>query len=225
MDQDDRIAAALQWMSVHGVELLIACSSGLHMPDRPDPVAHVSGYRSLGESFFLLHGDGTSKLIVSPATDKERLACHSGRQACIARDNLEETLTQELGDCGLTGAQISIVGIDAMPHLFAEQLHAQHKGAAITLDDSFYRASGRKTAVEIARARRAAAIAQKGLERLLQLACPGMRECDLAVELKLYMESLGADDNFLMLCASPHNPAVMPRILPGLSMPRISPRS
>jgi len=24
------------------------------------------------------------------------------------------------------------------------------------------------------------------------------------------MKSLGADDNFLMLCASPHNPAVMP---------------
>ena len=48
------------------------------------------------------------------------------------------------------------------------------------------------------------------MERLLELACPGMRECDLAVELNCYMKSLGADDNFLMLCASPHNPAVMP---------------
>jgi Xaa-Pro aminopeptidase len=46
-----------------------------------------------------------------------------------------------------------------------------------------------------------------------------MRECDLAVELNSYMKSLGADDNFLMLCASPHNLAVMPsstrKIEPG----------
>ena len=39
---------------------------------------------------------------------------------------------------------------------------------------------------------------------------PGVREDDLAVELRWYMKSLGAEDNFLMLNAGPHNKAVQP---------------
>ena len=74
MDFDARIDAVLRRMAEDGIELLIGCSNGLQMPDRPDPVVHLSGYRSLGESVFLLSRDGTSKLIVSPAADAERVA-------------------------------------------------------------------------------------------------------------------------------------------------------
>jgi hypothetical protein len=61
MDCDFRNDAVLRRMAEDGIELLIACSNGLQMPDRPDPVVHLCGYRSLGESFALLHGDGTAK--------------------------------------------------------------------------------------------------------------------------------------------------------------------
>lgn len=210
MDSNARIDAVLRRMAEDGIELLIACSNGLHMPDRPDPVVHLSGYRSLGESFVLLHRDGSSRLIVSPAADAERVAACKGPHACIATDNLIETLARELADCRKNAGRVAIVGIDALPHFLAEPLLAIHGGAILSFDESFYRANGRKTSAEIARARRATAIAEKGLERLRELARPGMRECDLAVELNCYMKSLGADDNFLMLCASPHNPAVMP---------------
>jgi len=44
----------------------------------------------------------------------------------------------------------------------------------------------------------------------LQIAAPGMTEDALAVELKGYMKTLGAEDNFLLLCAGPHNRAVQP---------------
>ena len=37
-----------------------------------------------------------------------------------------------------------------------------------------------------------------------------MSEDELAVELKWHMKSLGAEDNFLLLCAGPHNRAVQP---------------
>ena len=97
-----------------------------------------------------------------------------------------------------------------LPHLLAEPTACDSRRRCRSFDDALYGANGRKTAAEIGRARRAAAIAEQGLERLHELARPGMRECDLAVELNCYMKSLGADDNFLMLCASPHNPAVMP---------------
>jgi len=210
MDFDSRIDAVLRRMAADGIDLLIACSNGLHMPDRPDPVVHLSGYRSLGESFVLLHRDGLARLIVSPAADAERAVAWRGPRACIATDDLVGALTRELGDRKTIAACIAIVGIDALPHLLAEQLLAIPEGAVRSFDDALYGANGRKTAAEIGRARRAAAIAEQGLERLHELARPGMRECDRAVELNCYMKSLGADDNFLMLCASPHNPAVMP---------------
>lgn len=210
MDFDARIDAVLRHMAANGVALLIVCSNGLHLPDRPDPVVHLSGYRSLGESFFLLHGGGESRLIVSPSADAERAAAWKISGGCTATDDLAGTLACELARFNTKAGRIAVVGIEAMPHLLAEQLLAICGDALFSFDESFYRASARKTAAEISRARYAAEIAEQGLARLLELARPGLRECDLAVELKCYMESLGADDNFLMLCASPHNPAVMP---------------
>jgi Xaa-Pro dipeptidase len=210
MNFDARIDAVLRRMAKDGIELLVACSNGLQMPDRQDPVVHLSGYRSLGESFVLLHRNGAEKLIVSPAADAERAATWRGPHVGIATDDLVGLLTRELKDRKTIDGRVAIVGIDALPHFLAKPLLAIHEGAELSFDIAFYRADGRKTAAEIQRARRAAAIAEQGLQRLLELARPGIRECDLAVELNCYMKSLGADDNFLMLCASPHNPAVMP---------------
>lgn len=210
MNPDDRIAAILRCMAERGVELLIACSNGLHMPDRPDPVVHLSGYRALGESFALLRRDGALKLIVSPATDAERAAGWKGPGACVATDDLAAALAEESAASGAIAGRVAVVGVDAIPHRLAEEVFAIRKDEVLAFDDTFYRACGKKAAAETERARKAAAISQRGFQHLLQLAAPGMRECDLAVELKCYMESLGADDNFLMLCASPHNPAVMP---------------
>jgi Xaa-Pro aminopeptidase len=210
MEFDARIDAVLRRMARDGVDLLIACSNGLQMPDRPDPVVHLSGYRSLGESFVLLRRDGVSKLIISPAADVERAEAWKGPHTCIATDDLAGTLAREFERCKPAAGRVAIVGLDALPHILAERLLAIHEGANLSFDAAFYDANGRKTSAEIARARRAAEIAEQGLVRLLELARPGMRECDLAVELNLHMKSLGADDNFLMLCASPHNPAVMP---------------
>jgi Xaa-Pro dipeptidase len=210
MDSDARIDAVLRRMAADGIALLIACSNGLQLPDRPDPVVHLSGYRSLSESFFLLHRDGTAKLIVSPAADAERVAAWKYSPACVAADSIAGELARELADRKTMGGPVAIVGIDALPHLLAEHLLANQECAILSFDEALYNANGRKTAAEISRARSAALIAEQGLERLLELARPGMRECDLAVELNCYMKSLGADDNFLMLCASPHNPAAMP---------------
>ena len=210
MDFEARIDAVLRCMAKDGIELLIAGSSGLQMPDRPDPVVHLSGYRSLGESLFLLHRDGRAKLIVSPGADAERAAAWKGPHDSIATDDLTGAIANEPIACNPIAGYVGLVGIDALPHVLAERLLEIHAGANLSFDGAFYNATGQKTSAEIESARRAAAIAEKGLERLLELARPGIRECDLAVELNCYMRSLGADDNFLMLCASPHNPAVMP---------------
>jgi Xaa-Pro dipeptidase len=210
MDLDARIDDVLRRMAKDGIELVIACSNGLQMPDRPDPVVHLTGYRSLGESFLLLYRDGTQKLFASPTADAERMSAWSCPLDRIASDDLLGALTQDLENRKPFAARAAIVGIDAIPHFIADRLLPIYDGALLSFDQAFYSANEQKTSAEIGKARRAAEIAEQGLQRLLELAHPGMRECDLAVELNCYMKSLGADDNFLMLCASPHNPAAMP---------------
>ena len=65
-----------------------------------------------------------------------------------------------------------------------------------------------RSATELAAAKRATWIAERGYERLLEYAKPGMREFELAAELYCYMKQLGAEDNFLLMSASQHNQAV-----------------
>src|SRR5450631_2491927 len=98
MDFNSRIDAVLRHMADGDIEMLIACSNGLQMPDRPDPVVHLSGYRSLGESIFLLRRDGTEQLIVSPAADAERAAACGRPHACIATDDLVGALAKVFAD-------------------------------------------------------------------------------------------------------------------------------
>jgi len=118
MNFDARIDAILRRMAEEGIELLIACSNGLPMPDLPDPVVHLSGYRSLGESFVLLNCNGSLKLIVSPASDAERAAAWGDSHTCIATDDLIGALTRELLAGDPISGCVAIVGIDSMPHFW-----------------------------------------------------------------------------------------------------------
>ena len=68
----------------------------------------------------------------------------------------------------------------------------------------------RKTDSELAHAREATRIAELGYKHLLDIARPGMSEDELAAELRWHSKSLGAEDNFVLLCAGPHNKAVAP---------------
>ena len=81
---------------------------------------------------------------------------------------------------------------------------------ATPADDIVFDAAAAKTEDEIANAREATRIAELGYARMLEIARPGMSEDELAVELRCYTKTLGAEDNFLLLCAGPRNPAVAP---------------
>jgi Xaa-Pro aminopeptidase len=77
-------------------------------------------------------------------------------------------------------------------------------------DGIVFDAAAAKTVEEIANAREATRIAELGYARLVEIARPGMSEDALALELKWYTKTLGAEDNFLLLCAGPRNAAVAP---------------
>lgn len=208
MELTDRIEAIRHRMTTDGIDLLVATSSGLHTLDRADPVAYLTNYRSLGESIFLMYLDGDASLIVSPSADADRLASRFAASATFATDDIVGVVKKLLS--ANPTPTIATVNFDSLPYHIAEQLLALAGPSARPFDDIFYTIDARKTGDEIEHARTATAIAEKGFERLLEIARPGLRECDLAIELNCYTKSLGAEDNFLMLNSLPHSHAVMP---------------
>jgi len=77
-------------------------------------------------------------------------------------------------------------------------------------DEIVFHAARRKTDTEIANSREAVRIAELGYRHLLDIARPGITEDELAVELRWHSKTLGVEDNFVLLCAGPHNKAVAP---------------
>jgi Xaa-Pro dipeptidase len=208
MNLSDRRAAVTRRMAQRHVDLLVAASSGFRPYDFPDPVMFLSGYQSLSESLFLLARDGEATLIVSPAFDAERLAAHADGVRAIATDDAAQELTGLLRGAGRQ--RIATAGYGAIAPPFAARLAALCGGASAAFDDDLYAASGCKTDAEIANARKATWIAERGFARMVEFARPGLPECDLAVEVNLTMKALGADDNFMMMSALPHARGIMP---------------
>ena len=77
MQLSDRIAEVRQLMEREGVDALVVVSNGAHSIDFNNPLFHISGFRELGPSLFVLRADGAPTLIVSPAHDVERASRNS----------------------------------------------------------------------------------------------------------------------------------------------------
>jgi Xaa-Pro aminopeptidase len=208
MNFHDRRDDICRRMQEEKLELLIGLHDGAHFIETPNPVMVMSGFKSLGAAAVLLRPDGQSDLIVTPAWDIERAAeCFPEGGAVGAQDIVEEVLARA-GDPTRTAA-IGIAGLSFLPSQIASRVTAALPQAR-PADAVVFDAARTKTADEIANAREAARIAERGYQHLLAIARPGMSEDELAVTLKWHMKTLGADDNFLMLCAGPHNRAVQP---------------
>jgi Xaa-Pro dipeptidase len=204
------LEAVRRRMAADGIDLLIAASGGLHALDRPDAVAYLTGYRSVGESVFLLAKDGAAMLIASPAADSDRLAAQYSASASAATNDISGALESSIAGNRIREQNIATASLASLRYRLAQRILALAGDSARNFDDLLYTIQARKTDSEIERVRKATAIAEKGFERLLEIARPGISECELAVELNCYTKSLGAEDNFLMLSSAPHAHAIMP---------------
>ena len=202
---DDRKRAVLAAMAQAGLDLLVIGSNGLNHIDQSNPVAHLTHFRSIGPSLLLLDASGATTMLANPRDDAERIAAYRF-DACEATNDLAAAFDKHLPT---QANRLGLVGLRAMPRKLIGAI-APATAHAVDFTDIFMRVTARKTSHEIAAARRAVAIAEKGLTKLLAGAHPGRRECDLALEVNLTMKALGADDCFLMLNAGPRADAVMP---------------
>lgn len=207
MTFDDRLADILARMREAKLDVIVALHDGAHFIEKPNPVTVLSGFKSLGSAAAILHSDGATTLIVTPAWDAERAAEQCPRARVVGTDDVVNALMAEL-DAGPRSA-IGLAGMRFLPSSIAERVTAALPSAQ-PADKLVFDAARTKTDDEIANAREATRIAELGYRHLLEIARPGLTEDALASDLKWQMKSLGADDNFLLLCAGPHNRAVQP---------------
>jgi Xaa-Pro dipeptidase len=207
MNFQERLSDICRRMRDDKLALLVALHDGAHFIEKPNPVTVVAGFKALGAAATVLSPDGTCTLIVTPSWDAERAAEFCPHATVIGAEDLVEAL---LGLIGRDSTQqIGIAGLPFLPSGMARPIKAALPNARAA-DVIVFDAARTKTVDEIALAREAARIAELGYTRLLQIAGVGMTEDALALDLKSYMKTLGAEDNFLLLCAGPHNRAVAP---------------
>jgi Xaa-Pro dipeptidase len=207
MTFEERLAAIRAAMLAQGLDRLIAIHDGAHFIEKPNPVTVLTGFKALGPSAAVLAPGEDVQLVVTPEWETERAAEQClGAHVHGVSDVVSAAITRG-GPIG--GAKIGLAGLSALPWDMAQPL-MKALPQAIAADDVVFEPARTKTDAEIAHAREATRIAEAGYARLLEIAKPGVSEDALAAEIRWYTKSLGAEDNFLMLCASPHNRAVQP---------------
>jgi Xaa-Pro aminopeptidase len=207
MTFEQRLADIIARMREAKLDAVVALHDGAHFIEKPNPVTVLTGFKSLGPVAAVLRSDGATTLIVTPAWDAERAVERCPQARVVGAEDIADALAAALSNGARKNA--SIAGMRFLPSSIAERVTAALPSAQ-SADKLVFDAARTKTAEEIAHAREATRIAELGYRYLLDIARPGMSEDELAVELRWYMKTLGADDNFLLLCASPHNRAVQP---------------
>jgi Xaa-Pro aminopeptidase len=206
MTHDERLAAIRAAMVERKLDTLVALHDGAHFIETPNPVFVLSRFKSLGPAAVVLRTDGDTSLIATPAWDSERAKDCCPKATIIGADDVVDALTAALGDGSGT---MGIAGLPFTRWEIASRIK-QALPQARAADDIVFDAAAGKTDDEIANAREATRIAELGYARILEIARPGMTEDELAVDLRWHSKTLGAEDNFLLLCAGPRNPAVAP---------------
>ena len=209
MNFQDRLTDICARMRDEKVALLIGMHDGAHFIEKPNPVMVLSGFKSLGPAAALLAPDGAMTLVVTPHWDAERAVQCCPDARVVGVDDVAEGVLGEIEGRAAAGTAIATAGLRFLPYDIASHLTFALPGVR-SADKLVFDAARAKTADEIANAREATRIAERGYEHLIATARPGMSEDELAVELKWFMKTLGAEDNFLLLCAGPHNRAVQP---------------
>jgi Xaa-Pro dipeptidase len=206
--QDSRLAATARHLVAEGLDGMVAVNFGQNSFLESHAVFVLSGVRPIGESAVVVDRAGGSTLIVTPAWDAERAAALSRTQKTIGTDDLPQALATTLSAHGIDGRKAVTVGVSTLGLALAQQIGAVLGGKA-RADERYARELARiRSPEELAASRKATEIAERGYERFLSFARPGVREFELAAEIYCAMKREGAEDNFLLLSASQHNLAV-----------------
>jgi len=201
-----RLAEIRARLQAARLDVVVALHDGAHFIEKPDPVRVLTGFKALGPVAAVLDRAGAVSLVVTPAWDAARAQEQCPGVRIVAADDVVAGLEKALG---ATRPTAGIAGLAAAPYGIAKRV-VELLPQAQAADAIVFEPARRKTDTELANAREATRIAELGYARLLEIARPGMSEDELAVELRWHSRALGAEDNFALMRAGPHNKAVAP---------------
>lgn len=207
--RDGRLAAVREKMSTHGFDVIVAYGSGRHSFLGGNACWYLSGLRQVGEhAAVLLPREGEPVLVTTPAWDAGRARRRSWLDVVVATDDLLVELARMVRDRGMRDHVAGLAGHGQAPAAVAERWGELFDSPPTDATHLLKSSARVPDAWQFSLIERGVTIAEAGYERLREIARPGMREYELAAEVDTAIRSLGADDNFQLLSASQHNPAV-----------------
>ena len=201
---DKRMARVREAMRDKGLKNLLVYDWGRHNFLRMNYVAYLTDFISVGpETMLIVPVDDAPALYLTPVWD-------------IARAQEESWVAdvrpfKEFWSClrNLTG-KAGVIGREALHAGLYEDIAKALGQTPVDAKDIVEDMARCKGAFELERLRRAAAIADAGVQALHEDARVGLKEYELAAIVEYRMRSLGAEDNFGMVVANSHNQALHP---------------
>ena len=206
-DLRQRLARVREGMAERGIGGLIVYYGAQHNMLRMDQLAYLTDFKTIGPSILLVPKEGEPTLVVTPAWDAARARDIVQFDTVIGVD--PDALARTAGALAAKlDKPLGIVGREVMPLGFAREFSAQFNVELIDGGDLVKKIGATRTAIELDRVTRAAAIADEGFRVLCEVAHVGMREYELAAEVEAAMQAMGSEDNFGLIAAGSHNLAI-----------------
>ena len=201
---EGRLQRARAAMRDKGLQTLLVYDSGRHNFLRMNYVAYLTDFISVGpETMLVVPLEDAPALYLSPAWDISR----AQEESWVADVRPFKDFLSRLA--GLSG-KVGLIGREAMHVGLHDEITKTLGKAPVNAKEIIEDMARCKGPFEIERLRRAAEIADAGVNALRDQARPGLKEYELAAIVEYRMRSLGAEDNFGMVVANQHNQALHP---------------
>lgn len=199
-----RMARIRQGMREEKLQNLIVFDWGRHNFLRMNYIAYLTDFINVGpETFLVLPLEEEPVLFVSPAWDVPR-----------ARDeswvSKVRPLTEFWGVVGRLSGRTGLAGREGMHVDLYDRIVKALTQTPVNAKDIIEGIARSKSPFELERLKKAAAIADAGVQALHDEARAGLKEFELAAIVEYRMRFLGAEDNFGMVVANSHNQALHP---------------
>jgi len=201
---DKRLAEIRRGMRDKGLQTLLVYDSGRHNFLRMNYVAYLTDFISVGpETMLVVSLEDAPVLYLAPVWDIAR----AREESFIADVRPFKEFHARLPNIS---GKVGLVGREAMHVELHDEIVKALRQTAVNAKEIIETMARCKTDFELARLRRAAAIADAGVQALHDEARPGLKEYELAAIVEYRMRFLGAEDNFGMVVANSHNHALHP---------------
>ena len=193
---DGRMAKVRQAMRDKGLQALLVFDAGRHNFLRTNYVAYLTDFISVGpETILVLPLEEEPALYLTPVWDIPR----AKHESAVSDVRPFKEFWHRLPNLG---SKIGLIGREFMHVSLHDKIAQALKQPPVNTKEIIDSMARRKSAFELERLKKAAAIADAGVQALHEDARVGLKEFELAAIVEYRMRFLGAEDNFGMVSAT-----------------------